>query len=301
MKMKLKTVAAAIALAAFAGQANAAIDPGNASLNGELFLVVWSPTLNGGTSYTRDLGISFQNFSAGAGGSANPGIAGTNAPTAGTYAFGATPTVAAGSVNASGYNLTFSADTLLAQSGLLGAADTVWMVGAVDTFGGGNNGQRTLLTAQAPFTGTTNTQSNGVPGPGNSFTSNVSLTGTHVSQANGSSVNTPGEGQAYGGYIIPNWDAAISGAVTGAINQALQFFMVTASSTSGTAAANIYAYQNASGVSTWTLDSAGQLIWQAAAEVSQVPLPAAVWLFGTGLVGLVGIARRRKSAELVAA
>ena len=30
--------------------------------------------------------------------------------------------------------------------------------------------------------------------------------------------------------------------------------------------------------------------------VSQVPVPAAVWLFGSGLLGLVGVARRRKSA-----
>ena len=30
------------------------------------------------------------------------------------------------------------------------------------------------------------------------------------------------------------------------------------------------------------------------AEVSQVPVPAAVWLFGSGLIGLVGVARRRK-------
>lgn len=31
-------------------------------------------------------------------------------------------------------------------------------------------------------------------------------------------------------------------------------------------------------------------------EVSAVPVPAAVWLFGTGLIGLVGMARRRKEA-----
>jgi hypothetical protein len=32
------------------------------------------------------------------------------------------------------------------------------------------------------------------------------------------------------------------------------------------------------------------------AQVSAVPVPAAVWLFGSGLLGLVGIARRKKKA-----
>jgi hypothetical protein len=30
-------------------------------------------------------------------------------------------------------------------------------------------------------------------------------------------------------------------------------------------------------------------------DVAPVPVPAAVWLFGSGLLGLVGVARRRKS------
>ena len=32
------------------------------------------------------------------------------------------------------------------------------------------------------------------------------------------------------------------------------------------------------------------------ADVAAVPVPAAVWLFGSGLIGLVGIARRKKVA-----
>jgi hypothetical protein len=31
-------------------------------------------------------------------------------------------------------------------------------------------------------------------------------------------------------------------------------------------------------------------------DVVVVPVPAAVWLFGSGLLGLVGIARRKKKA-----
>jgi hypothetical protein len=34
---------------------------------------------------------------------------------------------------------------------------------------------------------------------------------------------------------------------------------------------------------------------------NEVPLPAAVWLFGTGLLGLAGVARRRNPAEAAAA
>ncbi|HAC33418.1 MAG TPA: hypothetical protein DCF45_02750, partial [Gammaproteobacteria bacterium] len=45
---------------------------------------------------------------------------------------------------------------------------------------------------------------------------------------------------------------------------------------------------------TWLLDSAGQLTYTA--PVSQVPLPAGVWLFGSALAGLVGVSRRRRAA-----
>jgi hypothetical protein len=37
-------------------------------------------------------------------------------------------------------------------------------------------------------------------------------------------------------------------------------------------------------------------MYMAPGAVSAVPVPAAVWLFASGLLGLVGIARRRKTA-----
>lgn len=42
-------------------------------------------------------------------------------------------------------------------------------------------------------------------------------------------------------------------------------------------------------------DIAGGTMYAASLDVSYVPVPAAVWLFGSGLLGLVGIARRRQA------
>ena len=47
------------------------------------------------------------------------------------------------------------------------------------------------------------------------------------------------------------------------------------------------------GFESWIGAASGDFIFAAAAPV---PLPAAVWLFGTGLLGLAGIARRKKTA-----
>lgn len=52
---------------------------------------------------------------------------------------------------------------------------------------------------------------------------------------------------------------------------------------------------------TITIDANGANIAQVFVwTVSAVPVPAAVWLFGTGLLGMIGISRRRGGAEAVA-
>jgi hypothetical protein len=39
----------------------------------------------------------------------------------------------------------------------------------------------------------------------------------------------------------------------------------------------------------------GQIRYNSTVTVDPVPLPAAVWLFGSGIIGLIGLARRKKS------
>jgi len=43
-------------------------------------------------------------------------------------------------------------------------------------------------------------------------------------------------------------------------------------------------------------DESGGFTTEAFVSVAPVPVPAAMWLFGSGLLGLVGIARRKKAA-----
>ncbi len=50
-----------------------------------------------------------------------------------------------------------------------------------------------------------------------------------------------------------------------------------------------------SGYQTINTKSAGQFAWVVkSGDVSAVPVPAAVWLFGSGLLGLLGIAKRKR-------
>lgn len=54
-------------------------------------------------------------------------------------------------------------------------------------------------------------------------------------------------------------------------------------------------FGNATGAATWTLAANGDLVYSAPGA-SAVPVPAAVWLLGSGLLGLAGVARRKSLA-----
>jgi hypothetical protein len=44
----------------------------------------------------------------------------------------------------------------------------------------------------------------------------------------------------------------------------------------------------------FTLSPGDTAIFNSSWEISPVPVPAAVWLFGSGLIGLIGVAHRKK-------
>jgi hypothetical protein len=47
-----------------------------------------------------------------------------------------------------------------------------------------------------------------------------------------------------------------------------------------------------------TPSSPGAQLTLSYSDIPGVPIPAAVWLFGSGLVGLIGVARRKKSITI---
>jgi hypothetical protein len=100
------------------------------------------------------------------------------------------------------------------------------------------------------------------------------------------------------GYAVTYFGANLDGLATGNSaagvvgGSSVGFYQLTATGGSSVAAVTPVAFGNASGAATWTLSASGDLVYSVPGSTA-VPLPAAIWLLGSGLLGLAGIGRRK--------
>jgi hypothetical protein len=258
MKFKLKALAAALALAAVAGQASAALDNG-ATGNGELFLNVW----NTSKSYTLDLNITMDDFLA--------------------------------EVGTGGHN-TWAADANM-TSFLSGASGMNWDVLAGGNDGGSTGTFRIIATNTAPLLDNT-AKGDGVTRSGegkiaafaNAFNTAAAGADSFITTATAANTyfgkTTTG---GIGGDNLLNNIAFHSGTAMGSGTSSLSVAFLEAQS-SGT---TLTPYAQLGNSATFSLTQTGNLSFDA---VAAVPEPETYGMLAAGLLMLGAVARRRNRA-----
>lgn len=283
MKLKLKALAAVAAMAV-AGQASAALSDAFVQ-NGTLFLTVYdSVTFR---SYTRDLGVSLNDF----------------LPT-GALTSGAGATVGPTAYNFAGTSVfTAFAATAATPSNLR------WMITGVDAIeqDGTGDGSRFVSTyVSAPSLvngGIRSLAANAVNFAGELVAnSGVDFSGAPTDGAfNEGSITSSFSGSSFAAILANSGTPGTFG--TGFGTQQF-WFAATSNDGSGndTGVVNGTRFGNATNFATFSLAADGSVTYSLAADqVAAVPIPAAAWLLGSGLLGLGNIARRRSKAAKAAA
>lgn len=283
-KLKLSLIGAAISMAV-AGQANAGIAQPNMDLdnNGASELVLTVYDAANAITYTKDLGITMGAFD-----------------------------------SLGSYSYDVSAD-LTSAFGSTSAAGMVWSINAADTeystADGGNNpdssvwGTRILSTSTtAGTTGTpmTNGMVNQAALTFDGFVKGTNLQPGHndgnvatIDVASNGSNTFVGGGSASYQNMGASWNGNAKFSAIGNVGDAMSFMMVSEDIQLSVINFGFGDIVNPTSVSTdpaaialmegtWTLDTAGALSYSA------VPIPPAIWLLGSALVGLTGVARRRR-------
>lgn len=266
MKLNLKMIAIAAALVA-SGGAHADLVSG-ADGNGSF--AVYAFNIDTKAYYIRDLGVVMQDF----------------LPSAATVgageAFGAAPTFVTPST---GYNLT-SANPSGAGS------FTTWLTGqdttkirwaAVATDGQSNDSTdlaRFITTSTAVNPSATNGQ---VDGAATTLDGLATLFGTNTLVKTGTNFG-----------ILSNGGLPTTLSTLGS-SAGLYYFTRTTDAGALSTQATRVRYGNADNFATVSLNTAGVFTYDLA-PVSAVPVPAAAWLMGSGLLAIGGMVRRRKAA-----
>ncbi len=266
MKFKSKLATVLFGTAVLTGSAQAAIDNGSAGFNNAgaggsdlFFLATWTTgPVESQTvnTYVQDLNIGFNE------------IVSSPSP----YSFAGIP-----SITEPGYT---------------------WTILATDN---DIDGTGTDASAYGPRFLATSTSGNPVYDSGSDFevgqsASSIfnSLSGFNGALGAGDSATVQGESGAgtWASVVTTNSGVFQSAAVTGQTGDALDFFLygqtgdVVSGGFFGDSFVSDGAYATLLG--TWALSTAGALTYSA------IPVPAAVWLFGSALLGLVGVSRRKQ-------
>ena len=296
MRFRFKTIAASVALAVgtlLGGQAQAAIDPDSQSLTanvgtgdnlrGELFLSVvardsGNPALN--NTYVRDLGVLTSHFIDSNG--ALPVSTLSFSPLTGLSTFLADNAGRDIAFNVTGIN----ADNKRQFQGIVGGIPS-FQHGFPGILSTGNASINPTIDSQAEMNGAAqgvydhinaiNIETDGVP--------NVSLTPGDIAAHNDGTVTVASQAHHdfnFGGSTLFGFGTE------GVLGGSVPFFWF------GLAAggADLAFVANPIELGVWTLDSGGTLSFGAS---TVIPLPPAVWLMGSALLGLVGVARRRNA------
>lgn len=274
MKLNLKAIALAAALVA-AGSAHADLvgNADNTATGSSLALVAFNSVTN--AYYVRDLGVTLNSFLPssvttlpGDGGGA--AISGTRTPEAGA---------------------SFSSADTSFTSWLAGqtASAVRWTVIAGDSASTGVNGVARLLLA-INGTAPTNPVTNGTVR--NASTALAGLKGQNPGMGLSATGDTVLPGFSLGNYILQPATLSLLDVASN-----LFYFSATTQTLSSSTVANSTRFGNSGGFASVVLSSSGDFTYSLApAAVSAVPVPAAAWLLGSGLLGIGGMMRRRKAA-----
>jgi hypothetical protein len=188
--------------------------------------------------------------------------------------------------NTSGYSLSYAADSVLSGAyNLATNTNLVYNVAALDSTGGtAVGGQRYLSTTNATQAVVQQTSNSNLTAGFSAVNGYVNATALNPAD---SSTWTAADSSAYfGSGFKTNWNGKASFNSTAAVGTDLNFYALQASSTSGLAK-----IAGTPSTGSWNLGTNGTLSYSVAA----VPLPPAVWLLGSGLIGMVGVARRSRA------